>query len=175
VDPDDGMQKVTTAQYPTISKMTAGRQPGDIVASLDFDPYYRSFHNVSTHILVDELNEEAVRAAVHAGHMYVSHDWMCDPTGFYFAAHNSEDAASAPPRAKMGDEVKPSAGLQLVAEFPAECHIRLIRNGEVAAESDGREMVFDVSGAGVYRVEGFLKVDTELRGWIYSNPIYVRE
>ena len=175
VDPDDGMQKLTTAQYPTISKMTEGHQPGEIVASLDFDPYYRSFHNVSTHILVDELNEEAVRAAVHAGHMYVSHDWMCDPTGFYFAARASGDSPSAAPRAKMGDELKFSQGLQLVAEFPAECHIRLVRNGDVAAESDGREMVFEVSGAGVYRVEGFLNVDTELRGWIYSNPIYVRE
>ena len=27
---------------------------------------------------------------------------------------------------------------------------------------------------GVYRVEGWLKLDGEDRPWIYSNPIYVR-
>jgi hypothetical protein len=107
--------------------------------------------------------------------MYISHDWMCDPTGFYYAARNADDAASAAPRAVMGDEVKIASGLQLVAEFPAECHIRLVRNGEVAGEADGREFTHDLREPGVYRIEGFLKVDGELRGWIYSNPIYVRE
>jgi hypothetical protein len=175
VDPDEDLRPFTTAQYPGIAKLTAGHQPGDIVSSLDFDPYYRSFHNVSTHILVNELDEANVRGAVHAGHMYVSHDWMCDPTGFYFAASNADDAASAAPRAVMGDEVKLTAGLQLVAEFPADCHIRLIRNGEVAKESDGREITLDLREPGVYRIEGFLDVDGELRGWIYGNPIYVRE
>ena len=29
-------------------------------------------------------------------------------------------------------------------------------------------------GQGVYRVEGWLTVDTEERPWIYANPIYVR-
>ena len=31
-----------------------------------------------------------------------------------------------------------------------------------------------VAAAGVYRVEGWLKVDGEERPWIYSNPIYAR-
>ena len=29
-------------------------------------------------------------------------------------------------------------------------------------------------GPGVYRVEGWLTIDTEERVWIYSNPIYLR-
>ena len=175
VDPDEGMRKMTSKQFPSITKLTEGRQPGDILASLDFDPYYRSMRNVSTHILVNEVNEAAVRAAVLAGHAYVSHDWMCDPTGFYFAARHADDAADAAPRAVMGDEIKAEAALQLVAELPAEGHIRLIRNGEVATTNDGRELVFDLQEPGVYRLEAFLSVDGELRGWIYSNPIYVRE
>ncbi len=175
VDPDSDLRRFTSAQYPGITKLTAGHQPGDIVTSLDFDPYYRSFHNVSTHILVDELDETAVRAAVHAGHMYISHDWMCDPTVFYFAVEGLEDGPRSAPRAMMGDQTKMGSGLSLVAEFPAACHIRLIRNGEVAAEADGRDFAFDVREAGVYRIEGFLGIDGEQRGWIYSNPIYVRE
>jgi hypothetical protein len=175
VDPDKDMRTFTSQQYAGIAKLTVGHAPGDIVASLDFDPYYRSMRNASTHIFVDELDEESVRAAVHAGHVYVSHDWMCDPTGFYFAARNVDDAASASPRAMMGDDVKLAAGLQLVAEFPADCHIRLIRNGEVVGEADGYEFNHDVKEAGIYRIEGFLRVDGELRSWIYSNPIYVRD
>ena len=36
---------------------------------------------VSTHVLAPALEEAAVRAAVLAGHVYVSHDWIADPTG----------------------------------------------------------------------------------------------
>ncbi len=175
VDPDDGMRTFTSQQFPGIKKLTEGRQPGDILARLDFDPYYRSMRNASTHILVNEVDEPTVRAAVLAGRMYVSHDWMCDPTGFYFAARNVDDAAGAAPRAVMGDEVKLAGGLQLAAEVPAEAHVRLIRNGAIVAEFDGRELAFDVKESGVYRFEAFLRVDGELRIWIYSNPIYVRD
>jgi len=31
-----------------------------------------------------------------------------------------------------------------------------------------------IMGPGVYRVEGWLTLDGEERGWIYANPIYVR-
>ncbi len=175
VDPDDGMQKVTSKQYPGIKEITKGHQPGDIVARLDFDPYYRSMRNVSTHILTNDLTEDAVRVALHAGHAYVSHDWMCDPTGLYFGARHTGDGPAAAPRAVMGDELNFAAGMQLVAEFPSECHIRLIRNGEVVQEGDGRELVHELQQPGIYRIEGFLTVDTEMRSWVYTNPIYVRE
>ena len=107
----------------------------------------------------------------HAGHAYVSHDWMCDPTGTYFAAHQGGDK----PVAILGDELRFAAGQQLIAEFPADCHIRLIRNGEVVQEGDGHELVHGLKQPGIYRAEAFLTVDTELRAWIYTNPIYVRE
>jgi hypothetical protein len=175
VDPDKDMRTFTSKQAPGIAELTKGHKPGDIVARLDFDPYYRSMRNVCTHILTNELSEAGVRAALLAGHAYVSHDWMCDATGFYFAGRNTDDAAAAAPRAVMGDEITLSAGLQLVAEFPAECHIRLIHNGEAVQEADGRELTYDVKQAGVYRIEGFLTVDGETRSWVYSNPIYVRE
>lgn len=171
VDPDDGMRKFTAAQFPGIRELTKDHQPGDIVARLDFDPYYRSMRNVSTHILTNELTEEAVRAALHAGHAYVSHDWMCDPTGTYFAAHQGDDK----PIAIVGDELKFVEGQQLIAEFPAECHIRLIHNGEVVADADGYELVHKMKQPGIYRAEAFLSVDGEQRAWVYTNPIYVRE
>ena len=84
VDRDDQMRKFKAALRPGIRALTKGHQPGDVLARLDFDPYYRSFQNVSTHIFAPELTENAIRAALREGHAYVSHDWMCDPSGFFF-------------------------------------------------------------------------------------------
>ncbi len=98
VDADDKMRRVTAALRPGIREMTRGRRPGDVLARLDFDPYYRSFRNSGTHVLAPRLDEPAIRAALQAGHAYVSHDWMGDPTGFRF------EAAAGAVRADMGDE-----------------------------------------------------------------------
>jgi hypothetical protein len=175
VDPDDGMQVFTTSQFPSIAELTKGHQPDDILVSLDFDPYYISFLNVSTHILSDALTEGSVRKALLNGHAYVAHDWMCDPTGFQFIAYNGDpDTEGATPIAIQGDEVELGADLNLYAEFPVECHVRLLHNGEVIADTNTQRFEQPVTEFGVYRIEGWLDVNTEDRVWIYSNPIYVR-
>ena len=84
VDRDDQMRKFTAALRPGIRALTKGHRPGDVLARLDFDPYYRSFQNVSTHVFAPELTEDAIRSSLRDGHAYVSHDWMCDPTGSMF-------------------------------------------------------------------------------------------
>jgi hypothetical protein len=132
---------------------------------------------MSTHIFAPELSERAVRAALNAGHAYVSHDWMCDPTGFRFlAVQKGQASGDLRPGAfhVMGDELPHDTNLSLVAEFPVECAIRLLKNGEVVSESTGRRLEHAPDGAGTYRVEGWLKVDSEDRVWVYSNPIYLR-
>jgi len=175
VDEDDDMRQMTARQYPGIAAMTKGHEPGDVVARLDFDPYYRSFHNVSTHILADALTEAAVRDAVAEGRAYVSHDWMCDPTGFYFAARHVDDSEDAPARALMGAEIGMTAGLELVVEMPVEARVRILRNGDELAVEEGSRVAIPVDRPGVYRAEVWLRVDDELRPWVYTNPIYVRD
>ena len=179
VDSDNAMRSISARFRPGVRELTKGHRPGDILARIDLDPYSRSFNNVSTHFFAPELSEPAVRNALREGHVYVSHDWMCDPAGFSFglfttplAANGAERAAK--PLAFMGDLVKFSPGTRLVAEFPASCHIRLISAGMVIAERTGNRLDFDLQAAGVYRVEGWLELGGEERGWIYSNPIYVR-
>jgi hypothetical protein len=167
VDKDDGMRKVTAASRPAIREMTKGHKPGDILVRADFDPYYRSFRNVATHILAPELTENAIRAALQQGHAFVSHDWMCDATGFTFVL-------SAPAPVIMGDEAKAAAGQKLLAQFPVACRIRLIQDGKAIADQEGDHLKYAVAGPGVYRVEGWLKLDGEDRPWVYSNPIYIR-
>lgn len=171
VDEDKDMRTITADSAPGIREMTQGHQPGDILARLDFDPYYRSFLNESTHILAPELTEEAIRAALKAGHAYISHEWMCDAKGFLFAARREGQAELA---AIMGDEISLTPDLRLIAETPVECDFRLVKDGKEAARSTGRDFNFTPTGPGVYRLETFLKVDGEDRLWAYSNPIYVR-
>lgn len=169
VDPDEDMRVVNGKGRPGVLELIKGHQPGDELVRLDFDTYARSFMNCATHILAPELTEPAIRTALKAGHAYVSHDWMCDPTGFAYMA-----TVGGQKRGIMGDDVSFVEGLKLVAEFPAECKIRVIKNGVEAGVLQGRMLEQPVDGPGVYRVEGWLTVDTEERPWIYSNPIYVR-
>jgi len=173
VDKDEDMRKVSASARPGILELTKNRNPGDVLARLDFDPYYRSFRNSSTHILAPELTEAGIRAALKAGHAYVSHDWMCDPTGFSFEAVQKNTSGQST-RVLMGDEVKFTEGMKLFARFPLSCKTRLLMDGKVVAEKNQAAVEHAVDGPGVYRIEGWLMVGGEVRPWIYSNPIYVR-
>ena len=146
--------------------LTKGRKPGDVLARVDLDPYHRSFQNVSTHVFAPELTEPAVREALREGRAYVSHDWMCDPRGFRFGLVD--------PALLMGAEVAFKPGLELAASFPVACRIRLIRDGREVVAHTGDSLEHEVAEPGVYRVEGWLDLGGEERGWIYSNPVYVR-
>jgi hypothetical protein len=171
VDADEKMRKVNAALRPGVRELTKGRKPGDVVARLDFDPYYRSFRNASTHVLAPRLDEAVIRSSLRAGHAYVAHDWMGDATGFRFEAID----AGGKQLAGMGDEVTLAEGLRVVAELTLQAHIRLLRYGEEVAESEGeRRFEYAVKERGAYRVEAWLKVDSEWRPWIFANPIYVK-
>jgi hypothetical protein len=179
VDRDEEMRTISARLRPGIRELTKGQRNGDVLARIDLDPYARSFRNVSTHVFAAELTEGAVRAALRAGHVYVSHDWMCDPTGFQFqltspAPDGANPASRSERRVIMGDEVRFSPRMELVAQFPVRCHIRVMSGGKLMAERSGDRLEHKVAGPGVYRVEGWLELGGEERGWIYSNPIYVR-
>ena len=171
VDADDKMRKLNAGLRPGIRELTKGHQPGDVLARLDLDPYLRAFREVSTHVLAPTLDEAAIRTALKGGHAFVAHDWMCDGTGFDFAA----TAADGQRAASMGDEVKLADGLKLAAKLPLAAYVRLLHHGEEVAKSDGQaEFTYAVKEPGAYRLEAWLKLDGEWRPWIFANPIYVR-
>jgi hypothetical protein len=171
VDEDKKMQKITAAFRPGIKEMTKGRKPGDILVKLDVDPYLRSFRNSSTHVLAPKLDEGAIRTALKAGHAFVAHDWMCDATGFRFEANDVGGKRVA----LMGDAVKLADGLKLTAKLPLPAYVRLLRHGEEVAKSEGKaEFEFAPKEPGAYRLEAWLRLDGELRPWIFGNPIYVK-
>lgn len=180
-------KRVGAEQVPQIVELVKDKKPGELMARLDFDPYERSLNYVTTHILARELSESAVRDALRHGHAYVSHDWLCDPSGFAFVAVSvpaNPAAGNGNPQAKnthtkpntivMGDEAGLTGDLRLKAATPLTCTMKLIRNGELIQTEKTSFMEFKVRSAGVYRIEAWLEVDGEMRPWIYSNPIYVR-
>lgn len=171
VDADDKMKTITAEVRPGIKEMTKGRKAGDVLARLDFDPYFRSFRNSSTHVLASKLEEPLIRSALKAGRAYVAHDWMCDATGFRFEAVD----AAGKQTAGMGGEVKLSDGLKLSAKLPLPAYIRLLRQGREVAKTEGKaEFEYEVKNTGAYRLEAWLKLDDEWRPCIYANPIYVK-
>ena len=74
----------------------------------------------------------------------------------------------------MGDEAPLSPGARLAARFPVPCKIRLLEGGRLVTQQTGDRLDVAVNEPGVYRVEAWLTLDGEDRGWIYANPIYVR-
>ncbi|REK06702.1 MAG: PHP domain-containing protein [Planctomycetota bacterium] len=148
--------------------LVSGKQPGDVIFELDLDPYVRSFRHVSTHLLLDEVNEQSVREALKQGRAYVAFDWLADPTGFVFRADRGDK------NWPIGSEVPLADGLRLRAEAPLEAQFKLVRNGEIVAEHEARTIDIPIDTPGVYRVEAWLTLAGEGRPWILSNPIYVR-
>ncbi len=123
--------------------------------------------NTTTHILAQELTEAQVRSALREGRAYVSHDWLCDPTGFRFAAVNNLGLF------EMGDRVPLVGTLRLSAQTPVAAKLKLLRNGSVVQEASAARLEFTAKEPGAYRLEAWLEVDGEPRPWIYSNAIYV--
>ena len=120
--------------------MTKGHKAGDVLARLDFDPYYRSFRNSSTHVLAPKLDEAAIRAALKAGPRVSWPTTGCaTPPG---SASRRVDAGGKQ-AAIMGDEVKLADGLKLTAKLPLPAYVRLL-----ATRQGGRE----VRGQGRVRV-----------------------
>ena len=151
-----------------LKAFTVGKKTGDVVFSLDLDPYPRAFRHVTTHLLMKEHTEEAVRDALKNSRAYVSFDWMCDPTGFVFQA---VDGGSVQP---IGSEVAFREGLTLRAGAPLAGTFRLMRNGSEIKSERGQTFEYAVSEPGNYRVEVWLNVAGEPKIWILSNQIYVR-
>lgn len=108
--------------------------------------------------------------ALRAGHCWLGYDLVAWSNGFRFWAENSQSFAV------MGDTIRPASGRQIVfrAEAPEKGEIRLLRNGEQVAVSQGRGLEHRDDRPGVYRIEVWKKRWGKPRGWIFSNPIYVR-
>ncbi len=139
-------------------------------------PYEFHFRCINNHLLVPELltgnlitDRKMVINALRLGHFYIGYDLPAPTQGFTFLAKGRDCTAN------MGDEIKLKDGVTLQIHLPALVECRLIKDGEVLKEWNGREILtYLVNQPGVYRVECYIQYLGRRRAWIFSNPIYLR-
>ena len=139
-------------------------------------PYRKHFESVNTHLLLPEPlageedeDERRILQALAAGHAFIGNDLPEKTDGFRFKGQS--DAGDF----IMGDEVALGAGVTFQIHLPRPAECILLREGTpFRTWSDREAMVVNVSEKGVYRVECYLPYKGKRRGWIFSNPIFIR-
>ncbi|NOH04067.1 MAG: hypothetical protein HND47_19905 [Chloroflexi bacterium] len=75
----------------------------------------------------------------------------------------------------MGDEIPAKFGVTLQARVPHHAEIRLVKDGQaIQTWKNQLACTHITTEPGVYRIEAYRNYLGKKRGWIYSNPIYVR-
>ena len=139
-------------------------------------PYSFLFRALNTHILTKALNGDLERdkrlvlTALRQGNGWVGYDGIGATNGFRFTAQALKKQAT------MGDVLQlRKGGVTFQVTSPGPGHIRLLRHGQVLAETaEGPHLMYQTDEPGAYRVEVFTRFAGKKRGWIYSNPIYIR-
>ena len=121
-------------------------------------------------------DRELVLDGLRQGHCWVGYDLVGPTQGFRFWAEMEAGAGACKTVAIMGDTVtlQVERSLRLQVRSPDQAQIRLLRNGRVIAQGHADAISYDVRDPGVYRVEVWKHRWGKLRGWVFSNPIYVR-
>lgn len=139
-------------------------------------PYEFHFKGINNHLLLPEppsgdpiLDKRMILNALRDGHSFVGYDLPAPTRGFRFTAQGRQASVI------QGDEIPAKGGVTLQAHFPSLTNIRLLKNGEVIKRWKKKQICTHItSEPGVYRVEGYKRYLGRQRGWIFSNPIYVR-
>jgi hypothetical protein len=139
-------------------------------------PYEFHFRTVNTHVFIPEpltgdvtTDRKMIYEAIADGHCFVAYDLPAPTRGFVFKAKGLEHSAI------MGDEIPAKGGVTLHIHLPAKADITLLKDGvSLGTWRDQQTLTYNASEPGVYRVEVRRSYLGKKRGWIYSNPIYVR-
>jgi len=135
-----------------------------------FLPYRVTFDTILTYVLIEgwkQDDKEDLRRLYEAliqGRSFIAFDYYFPAKGFSFYAEAQGK------RYEMGESVPASSGVCLLGVLlPDSGEIVLKRDGEIVREGRGKELSFETSQKGAYRVE----VSRTGRPWIYSNPIFI--
>ena len=138
-------------------------------------PYKHLFRCVNTHVLTSqplngtlEHDKRLIYDALRNGNAWVGYDLIGPTTGFRFHARSINNEAT------IGGELIRAGATKFEVQVPHKAEIRLVLNGRVVARAKGRELRFTTAEPGAYRVEVYRSYRLGRRGWIFSNPIYVR-
>jgi hypothetical protein len=139
-------------------------------------PYDFHFRTVNTHVFITEplsgdvpTDKKMIYEALAAGRCFVGYDLPGSTRGFTFKGRGLEQSVI------MGDEISSKRGVTLQAHLPQPAEIRLIKDGTIVGIwKDSQACAYTATEPGVYRVEVWRNYLGLKRGWIFSNPIYVR-
>ncbi|MBN1847106.1 MAG: histidinol-phosphatase [Deltaproteobacteria bacterium] len=148
------------------------------VGSIRFRPFSYDYllKTINVHVFLSrKIHKDFKEAkkdiydAIRQGRLFIANNHISPARGFrfYFISKDGSELF-------MGEEDHFKEG-DLVIKLPSHGVIRLIRNGILAEQWEGKKAVHKIQAKGVYRVE----VHKPLflfgkRPWIFSNPIYFR-
>ena len=138
-------------------------------------PYEYHFSTINTHILTPSSlsgdlaqDRKMVFDALAEGHCFIGNDLPSPTRDFRFSAQGKNGTAI------MGDEFNLNGAVTLQVRLPSASEIHLVRNGVSIRKSKGETLLYITDEPGVYRIEAYKWYLGKQRGWIYSNPIYLR-
>jgi hypothetical protein len=138
-------------------------------------PYDYLFRSVNTHLLLNAplspdftLAKTQVLDALRAGHAYVAYDLAGKSRGFRFIATDGFQHAS------MGDQMQLKDPITLEIASPLRADLRLLKDGCLVGRTYGQILTYETKEPGVFRVEAYRRFRFKRRGWVFTNPIYVR-
>jgi hypothetical protein len=139
-------------------------------------PYLFHYQAINTHLLVprplsgDALDDSRlILEAFRQGHAFIGYDLPAPTRGFRFTAQGLEKTAW------MGDEIPAQQGVTFQIKLPKKAECLLLKDGKMVKTWQNRETcTYITTEPGVYRVEVYVPYAGRRRGWIFSNPIYVR-
>jgi hypothetical protein len=138
-------------------------------------PYEYHFSTINTHTLTPTpltndliLDRKMVFAALAAGHCFIGYDLPAPTRGFHFSAQSRASNAI------MGDEITLDGSITLQVKLPSTADIRLLKNGKVVKTAHSGGLVYITDEPGVFRIEAYKNYLGKQRGWIFSNPIYIK-
>jgi hypothetical protein len=137
-------------------------------------PYEYHFSTINTHLLTPSpmtgdlsRDRKMVFDALERGNCFIGNDLPYPTRGFRFSGQGGND------KFIMGEKIHFDGPITLSAILPSDAEVRLIRDGKCVHSIKGRFLSFTTEEPGVYRVEAYKQYLGKLRGWIFSNPIYV--
>jgi len=139
-------------------------------------PYEFHFQTINTHVFIPQpltgevgTDKKMIYDAIMAGRCFVAYDLPAPTKGFTFKARGLEQSAM------MGEEISVKGGVTLQAHLPSQAEIHLLKDGKnIGVWKQSYACTHSANEPGVYRVEVYRNYLGKKRGWIYSNPIYVR-
>lgn len=138
-------------------------------------PYEFHFRALNNHLFIPEklsgnleTDKTMIYKALKTGRSFIGLDLVYPTTGFRFTA-DSKNRTAWP-----GEQIRFENSVTLKIHIPQEAVCRLIHNGQVIRQWEKLQSTpVIVTETGYYRVECYLPYHHKLRGWIYSNPIYL--